>query len=258
MVKNLLKGIVRSVFYKILLHPSIRYSILFSAFQNFLAYSEREQIFQISMDFVSRSELDGDYLEFGVCEGNTFVTAFHCAKRSNAVNHKKNTMNSMMFYAFDSFEGLPEIKGIDAKGYRCFNKGEYFCSLDKFVKIISGKGVDMTKVITVPGWYDEVLNDATKKKLPLKKASIIFIDCDLYESTVSVLEFITDYLQNGTILIFDDYYCYRGDPNYGEQRAFREWLERNPTIKAIEYRKFGWHGNSFIINISKKILKSKR
>jgi hypothetical protein len=41
-----------------------------------------------------------------------------------------------------------------------------------------------------------VLKRTGVTKLPLKKAAIIMIDCDLYESTVSVLDFITDYLQD--------------------------------------------------------------
>lgn len=81
----------------------------------------------------------------------------------------------------------------------------------------------------------------------LRKQQLFLIDCDLYESTVPVLNFITDYLQNGTIFTFDDWYCFRGDPQRGEWRAFKEWLKNNPSIKAIQLRKFGSGGNSFII-----------
>jgi hypothetical protein len=83
--------------------------------------------------------------------------------------------------------------------------------------------------------------------LPLRKAALVWIDCDFYESTVPVLEFITDYVQDGTLLIFDDWFCFRGDPERGEQRAFAEWLARNPWIRAGELLRFGWHGSSFIL-----------
>ena len=61
------------------------------------------------------------------------------------------------------------------------------------------------------------------------------------------MNFITDYIQEGTILIFDDWFSFRGNPNRGEQRAFREWLEKNPSFQAVEYYKAG-NINSFIMH----------
>lgn len=234
MFKKILKII--SIFYKFLiLKPKIRYSVFFP-FQ----YNSRENMLKVAIEYVAASKLEGDYLEFGVYEGDTFVAAFHFAKNYN--------LKSMHFYAFDSFKGLPEIKGDDRKGFRQFTKGQYFCDINKFKKIISRKGVNSNKVKIISGWYDDVLNEATKKKIPLRKASVIFIDCDLYQSAVSALNFITEYIQNGSIIIFDDWFCFRGDPNKGEQRAFREWLKKNPSIKTTQFYRFGWHGNSFIIH----------
>ena len=241
MIKNLLKIIIGPI-YRFFLRPSIRYSNLIPLIKNIFSYSPREEILRTSMQYIASSRLEGDYLEFGVFEGNTFISAFHFAQ--------KQDLKSMKFYAFDSFEGLPEIKGIDNEGDNPkFSKGQYSCDINKFKEIISKKGVDINKVKTVPGWYDKILNEATKKKLSLKKVAIIWIDCDLYESTVPVLNFITDYIQNGTILIFDDYFCFKGDPNKGEQRAFKEWLKKNPSIKVTEFHKFYWCGNSFIIHL---------
>ena len=68
----------------------------------------------------------------------------------------------------------------------------------------------MNRVKIIPGWYSEVLNENTKKKLQIKKAAIVYVDCDLYESTVPVLDFITDYPVDGSILIFDDWNSFRG------------------------------------------------
>jgi O-methyltransferase len=48
---------------------------------------------------------------------------------------------------------------------------------------------------------------------------VIWVDCDLYESTVPVLDFITEYIQDGTVIIFDDWYSFRADPDRGEQKA---------------------------------------
>jgi hypothetical protein len=65
---------------------------------------------------------------------------------------------------------------------------------------------------------------------------------------VPVLEFITPYLVNGSVLVFDDWFFYKASPERGEQKALNEWLKINPNIKLTEFHKYSWHGNSFIIN----------
>lgn len=221
--------------------PRFRYSGYFSVFRDIFEYSPREEMIKRAMAFVRfNNRIPGDYLEFGVWKGGTFTSAFHFARRYN--------LDAMRFYAFDSFEGLPEIKGLDAEGFKQFDKGQFLCSEKQFRSNIAGNGVDLDRVETVVGWFDKVLNNTTKGKLPLQKAAVIWIDCDLYESTVPILDFIVDYIQDGTIIIFDDWFCFKGNPNRGEQRAFREWLARNPQITASEFYKFGWGGDSFIIH----------
>ena len=205
--------------------------------QKLFVHSAREEFIRSAMEYISVTGLEGDYLEFGLFRGLTFVPAYHFAQR--------NGLKKMRFYGFDSFEGLPAIRGRDVGGE--FAQGQYCLSLDKFRRLIAASGVRLDKVHLVEGWYDAVLNEDTKQCLPLESAAFIFIDCDLYESTIPVLNFISDYLQTGTVIAFDDWFCFKGDPEKGEQRAFREWLEHNPAFDAIEFHKFSWSGNSFII-----------
>ena len=236
--KKILKAITWPIV-SLMSNPKIRYSIYFSIIHNSFSYSTREEMLKIAMEFAEWSRLEGDYLEFGVWRGRNLAWAYHFARKSH--------LDKMRFYAFDSFSGLPEPQDEDAD-FKQFQKGDFYCDIDTFKKNISKKGVDLNTVTIVPGWYDKTLTEETKRKIPLKKAAIVWIDCDLYESTVPVLNFITDYLEDGTILIFDDYFCFRGNPNKGEQKAFGEWLSKNPKIKVSEYHKFDWGGNSFIIH----------
>ncbi len=237
MQKNL-KIILRKV-YKYFAASSFRYSLSFTTIQKFFSYSHAENILKKTVEYAQHNKLDGDYLEFGVYEGKTFIAAFHLST--------KRDLNKMKFYAFDSFEGLPEPKGIDINGFQHFKKSQYKCSIQKFKKNLSRSKVDMNKVEIIPGWFNKTLTKETRDKLTLKKAAIVWIDCDLYNSTVKVLEFIRNYLQNGTILIFDDWFCFRGDPNRGQQRAFREWLAKNKSIQVSEFLRYDWGGNSFIV-----------
>jgi hypothetical protein len=95
-------------------------------------------------------------------------------------------------------------------GHSRFSTGRYDFTQESFINLIKYSGVDLKKVVICPCFYNESLTKEFKLRNNLKEASIIMIDCDLYESTVPVLEFITDLLQQGTILIFDDWFAFRG------------------------------------------------
>ncbi|CAA6816056.1 MAG: Methyltransferase [uncultured Campylobacterales bacterium] len=157
----------------------------------------------------------------------------------------------MKFYAFDSFEGMPKSKGIDSvDNIYQFVEGQYACTEEHFKDSIEKNDVNLNKVELVPGWFEDTLTEKTKDKLKIKKASVIWVDCDLYASTVPVLEFITQYLQNGTIICFDDWFSFLGNPNRGEQKAFYEWIKKYSHIKCIDYHTFGKWGKSFIVSLS--------
>ncbi len=238
-MKQTLKTALRPL-HRLLQRPSIRYSGWYLAAQEALAYSPREQVLKTTLEYVAFTQLEGDYLEFGVYEGGTFVSAFYFAQR--------NQLADLRFYAFDSFAGLPTLTGIDQTGHREFARGEYACDATSFRQRIARSGVDLARVEIVPGWYDEVLNEATRSRLSLRAAAIVMVDCNLYESTVPVLRFVTDYVQDGTVVLFDDWFCFRGHPERGQRRAFTEWLQCNPQLRASEFQRFGWNGNSFILH----------
>lgn len=226
--------------YNKLFQTRFRYSKLFYLLQKLLSYTERDRMLLTSMEFVNACRVEGDYMEFGVYKGQTFKAAYHFAQ----LRHR----DKMRFYAFDSFEGLPKVKGIDKTKYNMYNEGDFGCSTEEFKKILKKNGVSMEKVRLIPGWFNKTLNKKTKKKFNINKAAVIYVDCDLYESAVDILDFIKDVVQDGTVIMFDDWFAFRADPNKGERRAFTEFLKKNRKITVTEFHKFGWHGNSFIIH----------
>lgn len=190
--------------------------------------------------------VEGDYLEFGVWTGRSFAEAYHEIPKAFAYTKLwQATKYPCRFFAFDSFEGLPEIKGADEGGP--FKKGEYCCGQENFLAYLKLQAVELNDVICVPGWYDKSLTNEVKIRHNLKRARIIHIDCDLYESTRDVLVFCTSLMQEGTVLIFDDWFNYKGNPQLGEQRAFNEWLRKNPEFQAVEFMKEPPFRNSFIV-----------
>lgn len=222
----------------------------------------------IAANYVCSEEINGDYLEFGVFKGWSFVKAYNALKYyENSWNKFERTKQAYSnieeakkvydkrkkiqrrFFVFDSFKGLPEITGIDLNHPR-FRKGRYDCSKEDFLAELEKNNVDLKDIGIVDGFYKDSLTDSIKEKFNLKKAAIIMIDCDLYESTRDVLKFISNLIDNGTIIIFDDWYTFKSSPIRGQQKACLEWLEKNPKIKLINYKEFGAYQKSFIVNMA--------
>jgi hypothetical protein len=167
--------------------------------------------------------IDGYYFEFGCHSATTMRMAY------DSFHH----LFDWEYVAFDSFEGLPEIGEIDKQ--EIWEKGKLKTTEEEFRLILRRHGMPMEKLRTVKGFYADTLNDDLKKVLSTRKAAVVYIDCDLYESTVPVLRFVCDFLQRGTIVVFDDWNCFYGDPERGERRAFREFLEREPRLVFEEF-----------------------
>jgi O-methyltransferase len=181
----------------------------------------------------------GDYAEFGVFEGTTFLHAHH---------RIRPLMPWMRCFAFDSFQGLPPLTEADRDGE--FREGQFACTQPRFEQILRENDADLSRIVIVPGWYDRVLNDELKQTHALSAVSIAFIDCDLYQSCVPVLEFLTNLVRQGSILMFDDWYNFKGARDKGVQRATREWLEKNPRIELEPWFPFCHHGRSFIVQVT--------
>lgn len=199
-----------------------------------LMYGSAEIIYK-SFAYLMNNKISGNYAEFGVFNGNTTLEGFAASRVFG--------LDEMQFYVFDSFEGLPELDNKDTQ--EIFFKGQFSSSLDNFVNNLKVEHVNIERFHIFPGYYNETL---PKLNLGELKLAFVFIDCDLYSSTVPVLEFIKDKLRQGSIIAFDDWYCY-DSPEKGERKAVAEWLQRNPDIELIEYSNFHWAGKSFIVNL---------
>lgn len=202
-------------------------------------HNDRWYAIEQAADYLVGAQVDGDYCEFGVYKGDTFA---HMAK----YHHE---FPQMRFFAFDSFEGLPAPKGIDIdNGYSSnFTEGQFAVSEEDFLANLRGKKIPLDKVTTVKGWYDKTLPDPAPAKPRPAKVACAWIDCDYYESTVPVLQFLTSRLAVGSLLLFDDWKVYRNLPDKGQQRATSEWLAANPGLELIQIFDFGHHGRAFTV-----------
>jgi O-methyltransferase len=185
------------------------------------------------------NQVMGDYLEFGVFRADRLIQAYETAtaigsyvaagKDPYLQKMSAKNLQEMRFIGFDSFEGLPKAAPIDVmKGQEeWIGEGGFSASLEEVTALLPKKARTSGKIKLVKGWFNETLTAETKKSLEIKAAAIVYIDCDYYESTVPCLEFVTDLLVDGSILIFDDWWIFKGRSDRGEQRAFHEWQERH-------------------------------
>jgi hypothetical protein len=152
----------------------------------------------------------------------------------------------MRFFGFDSFAGLPEITGIDQSKNDIFYRGQFKCSREVVEKNLNTKGVDWKRTFLVEGYFDQSLNDAIRIKYQLERIAVVLIDCDLYASTRDVLSFISEMIQDQSVLMFDDWNCFEKDDRRGQRRALREFLNTLPAISVQPLFDYGAYGKVFL------------
>ncbi len=224
------------------MHYYLKSPKLISALNDYIETDERQKFIHIleAINYINVAGVGGEtipqvYFEFGCHSGRTFSAAVNAAAYFS--------MNNAKFYAFDSFEGLPQT---DSKDDGFFQTGTFCTSRNDFIKIVRQKtGVHLADEYIVQGYYCDSLTNELQAKIP--KAGVIHIDVDLYSSTVDVLNFIKPLMVVGTLLIFDDWYCFPPEANMGEMRAVKEFCERNPSFKLQEWKAYSTFGQSFFV-----------
>jgi len=216
---------------------------------------------RIGVRFVCWNQIPGDYLEFGCYSGKTFSYAYKSFQLTRASVMRELTEEDKivyeqakpLFFAFDSFEGLPEAMKADDHPYlpKHWRKARFRTSIREYEQILAKEGINKEDVRIIKGWYSQTLTDNTKKAYNLKQACMVHIDCDYYESAIFVLDFITDLIDDGSVIIFDNYNFFRGCPQLGERRAFSEWLKRNPHITATKLAGHDFASVAFFLNIKR-------
>jgi len=178
---------------------------------------------------VAAAKLEGDYLEFGVYRGSSFTNSYRLAQ--------KHGLTSMRFFAFDSFRGLPH--GEEGK----FGANMYSCSKQRFVTMIRKAGVDLNKVHIVEGFYEDSLTEQAKRASGIERAAVVHLDCDLYASTAAALDFVSDWIDEGSVVIFDDWKTFEGSDGHGQSGAFKHW---RLSSRFQEIYDAGHSGKAFI------------
>lgn len=202
----------------------------------------------LAVEYVYGAEVKGDIAEFGTAWGGTArIIAQSIAKhqRTPFEIHGKKT-----FYLFDSFQGLPAITDSSDKDMQHVKSGVwgegYFKDLSKeqLHKLVS-KSLPTDQISIHDGWFKDTLPDIPKET----KFSMLHIDCDLYLSTLDVLDYClsNQLISQGAIICFDDWNCNFASNDHGQRKAWWEMIEKF----GIEYSDcglYGWGCWRFIIH----------
>jgi hypothetical protein len=180
---------------------------------------------------VFNSHIAGDYLEFGVYHGASFIESYRqyrgfrawlegqtrspeAWRRGMAVEFMKEQAE---FHGFDTFEGMPD----NGEGNKRFAAGTFIADLDavdaKCAKAFGGVAYRLHKGLFSDvnlGWSD-----------PARKAAIVNVDGDLYASCADALRVAGPKLQIGTVLLMDDHNSFAADNSKGSRLALREFVQ---------------------------------
>jgi hypothetical protein len=153
---------------------------------------QRWENLEIAINLAIETTIDGMWCEFGVGNGDS-------------IKFIANRNPNNVIYGFDSFQGLPEtwFPGL-------IEIGEYACAAPTDLP---------TNIQIIEGLFSDTLPLFKKEKL-----SFIHIDCDLYSSTKTVFDNFKDYIDTGTVIVFDELIHYPTYENH-EYKAFCEFLE---------------------------------
>jgi hypothetical protein len=163
-------------------------------------------------EWVTNTQLDsnlvsnGWILEFGVATGRT-------------LNQFAHWLSNKYVYGFDGFEGLPE------DWTSRMPKG--FFARSKLPKVKSNCQL-------VVGWFDQTLPGFKQNKIKNDPIALLHVDCDLYSSTVTILNNLKNNIVPGTVIIFDEYLNYPGW-QHDEHRAWQEFVKKH----KIQYEYIG-------------------
>ncbi len=203
----------------------------------YIEYTYRKEFFQRAFAALSFNGIDGDYAEFGCCGGVTFRLAY---KYSRKYGHP------CKLWAFDSFCGLPP-KSLPEDEHPIWVHGAMAIASDEFRKICRESNIPISDYHIVAGYYDKSLAKPHDASLPTN-ICMAYIDCDMYSSTKTVLEFLMQRLKHGMIIAFDDYYCWSSAQVSGERKACADFFRDNKDWVLVPFMQYGSAGGmSFMV-----------
>lgn len=159
--------------------------------------------FNINLDSVQ-----GDYIEFGIFKGKSL---YHSVK----VAQKLKLYNDITFWGLDSFQGFP-VENHD------FYISENFKTSKKTVKNFFLK---YKNIKIIEGFFNQSLS--TEQLQNIQNISFAFVDCDIYESSEEVFQYLNKRISKGGFIMIDDFTSIDKNGNYIAKSFFDNFSNRD-------------------------------
>jgi len=193
----------------------------------------------------SIEDIQGDYLEFGVFSGSSFCHSIRCYKKLEKIN--KSSDSNTKFFGFDSFEGFGKTDRMDQHPFYIDSNFQVdYKKVERKVKKVSN---DVSFKL-IKGFFSDTLKNGPKS-FNINKSKIIFIDCDTFSSASEALIFCSSIIQNGTYIILDDFFSYKGSEFHGVSKAFNNLIEKNNFDVRLVFT-YGMGGVVYIVSNTNK------
>jgi C-methyltransferase./Macrocin-O-methyltransferase (TylF). len=163
--------------------------------------------------------IEGDVAECGAYQGgNAFVSLMLSPE-----------LRRRRYQLFDSFEGFPDLTIADPTGRRNeFRDGSF--------QAVQSRLADFQNVKIHKGFFEEVF-----PRQPEAKYALVYIDCDLYESTLDCLDYFYPRLRKGGMLFLHDFWLPGEEESEalgldlyrGVQKACHDFLGANKCAQVL-------------------------
>lgn len=190
-------------------------------------------------------QLAGNYIEFGVAHGHSMRAAYLAEKSAYSKTIGVKRIPRELF-GFDTFSKFVSDSELDAHSTW---EGDLFNLPLEVIQRRFRKYANIHFVKCDASTLASKDRFISQEEFGLSgKSAIILFDMDLYAPTLAALRWSKQSLQQGTFIIFDEYFSFAGDSNKGESLAFTEFLQENPQIEAREVDTYGAGGKVFVIS----------
>ena len=178
-------------------------------------------------EYILKNNIDGCFVECGVWKGGSIMSILYVLSELGQT-HKK-------IYLYDTFDdGMTKPdQNIDIsylnESADCFT-GALGCSVDSVKNNISQTKYNMNNITFIKG---DVINTIRNDTLP-PQIALLRLDTDWYQSTYHELVHLYPRLQQGGVMIIDDYGHWKGCKKAVDQ-YFGEWNIDTNRLETIDY-----------------------
>jgi len=174
----------------------------------------------ILLELLDKTEaLPGEVAECGVFRGRTLVPmALYLAQRASAKR----------VFGFDSFEGFDDAVEVDIGLGGTRSKDKHIGAFNETsLRLVESKlrRFGLSNATLVKGYFRETLQRYSQCQF-----SFVHLDCDIFESYKECLEFFYPRMNQGGIILFDEYRTRRWP---GCTKAVDEYLDDKPEKPVL-------------------------